>query len=178
MKINSSLNFTIEHTVNKVMHPNQDVFDIYNLDKTIRLGTLVCHKSELPLRPNYEKSVLAIDFLEVTTKNEGLGTKILKFAEEYSKQIGCNGYLTVKADGSLLPQKIPHTFYRKFGFSTFDKKIDVKLDKFISKNINATIKDFPCLLMHYPPQPKKTTKFMQIVQYMCKKSHFSSGLKI
>ena len=162
MKISSSLNFIVEHTVNKVMHPNQDVFEIYDMDKTKRLGTLVCHKSELPLRPDYKNSVLAIDFLEVTTKNEGLGTKILKFAQEYSKQIGCNGYLTVKADGSLLPQRIPHIFYRKFGFSTFDKKIDMKLDKFVSKNINATIKDFPCLLMHYPPNPNKIPKFMQI----------------
>ena len=162
MKINSSFNFLYEHNVNKVMHPNQDVFDIYDLDKKNKLGTLVCHKSELPLRPNYGDSVLAIDFLEVTSQNNGLGSKILKFAEEYSKQIGCNGYLTLKADGSFMPQKVPHIFYRKFGLSTFDKKTDKKLDEFIIKNSNATSKDFPCLLMHYPPQPDKTSKFMQI----------------
>lgn len=154
------------------MHPNQDIFDIYDLDKKNKLGILVCHKSELPLRPNYEKPVLAIDFLEVTTKNKGIGTKILKFAEEYSKQIGCNGYLTIKADGSFVPQKIPHIFYRKFGFSTFDKKTDKKLDKFIAQNTCATFKDFPCLLMHYPPLPKKSPKFMQmfakILQNLCK----------
>ena len=133
---------------------------------------MVCHKSELPLRPNYENSVLAIDFLEVTTKNKGIGTKILKFAENYSKQIGCNGYLTIKADGSFMPKKIPHIFYRKFGFSTFDKKFDIKLDKFIAQNTYATTNDFPCLLMHYPPLSKKVPKFMQIctkiVQKMCK----------
>ncbi len=172
MKIDTSFNFSYEHTVNKIMHPNQDVFNIYDLNKLNKLGILVCHKSELPLRPNYENSVLAIDFLEVTSQNKGLGTKILKFAEEYSKQIGCKGYLTLKADGSFMPQRIPHIFYRKFGFSTFDKKTDKILDKFIAKNLNATSKDFPCLLMHYPPKPNKYTKFMQIcakiVQKICK----------
>ena len=131
------------------------------MDKTIRLGTLVCHKSELPLRPDYENSVLAIDFLEVTTKNEGLGTKILKFAEDYSKQVGCDGYLTIKADGSFMPERIPHIFYRKYGFTTLDKYNDMKLDKFIKKGCNATTKDFPCMLMHYPPQPKDNMTFIQ-----------------
>lgn len=170
MKIDPMFNFLYEHRVNKIVHPNQDVFDIYDLSKSNKLGTLVCHKSEIPLRPNYDNSVLAIDFLEVTSKNEGLGTKILKFAEKYSKQIGCEGYLTLKADGYFMPQKIPHIFYRKFGFSTFDKKTDKKLDKFIAKNSNATIEDFPCLLMHYPPKPSKFAKLVQILSKMLQKS--------
>ncbi len=159
MKINSSLNFTIEHTINKVMRPQQHIFDIYSLDKTKKLGTLVCHKSDLPLRPNYDGSVLAIDYLEVSTKNKGLGTQILKFTKNYSKEIGCNGYMTLKSDSSHTPEKIPHIFYRKFGFSTFDKDIDNKLDKFIRLKQNATSQDFPCLLMHYPPKPEKISVF-------------------
>ena len=38
---------------------------------------------------------------------------------------------------------------------------DMKLDKFIKKGCNATTKDFPCLLMHYPPQPKDNMTFIQ-----------------
>ena len=45
------------------------------------------------------------------------------------------------------------------GFSTFDKDIDNKLDKFIRLKQNATSKDFPCLLMHYPPKPEKISIF-------------------
>lgn len=171
MKISSVIDVVYEHTVNNMMHPKQDIFSFFKPDKSQNIATLVCHKSELPLRPNYEKPVLAIDFLEVKQEGEGIGTKILKFAEEYSKQIGCNGYLILKADGSYMPQKIPHLFYRKFGFSTLDERTDKKLDKFIAINKNATIKDFPCLLMHYPPQPQESSSFLQKVCNLIKKLH-------
>lgn len=115
MKVHSTLNFAYEHTVNKVMHPPQNIFDIYSTDRAKKIGTLICHKSEIPLRPDYEGSVLAVDFIEVNRPNKGFGTKILKFAEDYSREIGCKGYLTLKADSSFTPNKIPHTFYRRFG---------------------------------------------------------------
>lgn len=163
MKTNPVLDFVYEHSVNKIMHPCQHVFDFYSDTGKNKLGTLVCHKSELQLRPNYDGNVLAIDFLEVTNKNQGFGTKVLKFAEEYSKQIGCKGFMTLKADGSYMPERIPHIFYRKFGFSTLDKGADKKLDKFIKKKVNATIKDFPCLLMHFPVPDKKTNGLKRIL---------------
>lgn len=34
MKISSSFDFVYEHTIKKVMHPKQHIFDIYSLDKT------------------------------------------------------------------------------------------------------------------------------------------------
>ena len=166
MKIQSSCDLTYTHTVNKVMRPKQDVFEFYDANK--KTGILVCHKSDFPLRPNYNGSVLAIDFIETTNKNKGLGTKILKFAENYSKKNGCQGYLTIKADSSITPERIPHLFYRKFGFSTFDKKSDIKMDKFIKNGTNATIKDFPCMLMHYPPQAKELTNIQKCIKLIRK----------
>lgn len=163
----SDLSYT--HTINKVMHPHQHVFEMYSKDKTKKCGTLVCHKSEVPLRPNYKGSVLAIDFLEVSDKNKGVGTKILKFAKNCSEKMGCNGYMVLKSDSSYTPEKIPHLFYRKFGFSTFDKKTDKKLDKFINSKQNATSKDFPCLIMHYPPQVEKTNKGLEFLYDIFKK---------
>lgn len=171
MKTDNITNFKYEHTVYKMMHSNQHVFEFYSnkneckSDKSM-LGTLVCHKSEYPLRPNYDESVLAIDFLEVTDKNKGYGTKILKFAENFSKQTGCNGFMSLKSDTSYTPQKIPHIFYRKFGFSTFDKAADKKLDKFIKQGTDATSKDFPSILMHYPPQTVKQTLLNKFVTYI------------
>lgn len=156
--------FVYNNSVNTVMNPHQQVFVIYSKDKTKKLGTLVCHKSELSLRPNYGGSVLAIDFLEVKERNCGYGTKILKFAEDYSKKIGCNGYMTLKSDVSYTPEKIPHIFYRKFGFSAFDKKADKKMDNFIRMGQNATKKDFPSMLMHYPPEQEKISKLKKFIQ--------------
>lgn len=158
MKTIPIFDFTYDHSVNSVMHPPQHIFDFYSNQHKHKLGTLVCHKSELPIRPNYDGSVLAIDFLEVSNKNSGTGAKILKFAEEYSKQIGCKGFMTLKADTSYMPENIPHIFYRKYGFSTFDKSCDKQLDKFIKHNRNATKRDFPCLLMHYPAFDMKNVK--------------------
>ena len=161
MEINS-LDFVFKHSVNRVMQPNQHIFEMYSEDKSKKLGTLVCHKSELPLRPNYDGSVLAIDFLLVNDRNKGTGTKILKFAEDLSRQMGCKGYMTLKADGSYTPNSVPHIFYRKFGFSAFDKKTDKKFDKFIRQNRQATWRDFPNLLMHYPPAPQKHSFFKEM----------------
>ena len=163
MKTHRILDFTYKHSVNKVMHPQQHIFDFYSNGDKLKLGTLVCHKSEIQIRPNYDGNVLAIDFLEVTNKNQGFGTKILKFAEEYSNQIGCKGYMTLKADGSYMPERIPHIFYRKFGFTALEKHTDKRLDKFIKRKTNATINDFTSLLMHYPKPDKKPSILKRIL---------------
>ena len=162
------LGLSYKHSVNNVMHPAQHVFDFYSDKDKIKAGTLVCHKSEIKLRPNYDKPVLAIDFLEVTNKAQGIGTKILKFAEEFSRKSGCNGFMTLKSDVSFMPEKIPHTFYRKFGFSTLEKKTDKKLDMFIRQNKDATHKDFPCLLMHYPPMAEKNSFSLKNIALLLK----------
>ncbi len=159
---------TYKHSVNKIMHPPQHIFDFYSEANNNKIGTLVCHKSVLPIRPNYNGSVLAIDYIQVADKNAGIGTKILNFAQEYSQQIGCKGFMTLKADTSYMPEKVPHIFYRKFGFSSFDKKTDKELDKFIRLRKFATRKDFPCLLMHYPPLPKKISKFNVLFKFLGK----------
>ena len=175
MKINYTYDFIYKHSVNSVMHPTQHIFDFYsNIDKN-KLGTLVCHKSELQIRPNYDGNVLVIDFLEVTNRNKGFGTEILEFAQKYSKQIGCNGFMTLKADSSYMPEKIPHLFYRKFGFSTLEKHTDKKLDKFIKTQTNATINDFPCMIMHYP-ELNKNQKNKKIINMFV--NYYKKILKI
>ncbi len=124
MKTISVFDFIYNHSVNSVMHLPLHIFNFYARKNEKQIGKLVCHKSEIPIRPNYDSSVLAIDFLEVTDKNIGIGTKILKFAEEYSRQIGCKGFMTLKSDTTYMPERNPHIFYRKFGFTTYDKGSD------------------------------------------------------
>ena len=167
-------NLTYKHSVNKLTHPHLHIFNIYAENKMQKIGTFVCHKSGIPLRPGYKGSVLAIDYLEVTETDKGAGSTILKFAHEYSQKIGCKGYMTLKADGSFTPKKIPHLFYRKFGFSSFDPKTDKKLDTFIHQNKNATSVDFPSLLMHYPPQDKTESRKFVLKNLLKKTGYFKN----
>ena len=155
MKVNPNLEFLYIHSTNNSMWQTREVFDFFSKESKEKIGTLVCHKTKSEFRPDYKGSILAVDFLVTAEHNKGHGKKILKFAEEYSRQVGCNGYMSLKSDVSYTPQSIPHLFYRKYGFSTLDKSADKKMDRFIKQNKPATYKDFPCLLMHYPPAAEK-----------------------
>lgn len=136
--------------VNPIMHPAQTEFVAISMTGDGNWGELVLHKTNISHRPDYNGSSLAIDFIKSKQPGKGIGKQMFLFAQNYSKQIGCNGYILGKADGSFTPQKIPHLLYRKWGMSTLDKNVDYKMDKFIKNNKNATTKDFPCMLMFYP----------------------------
>ena len=169
-KVNNMFhNFIYEHSINSTMRPAQHIFNFYSPSDKSRVAKLVCHKSDVPIRPNYNNPVLAIDYLVVNDTNKGNGTKILKFAEEYSKKRGCNGFMTLQSDVGFTPQRIPHIFYRKFGFTTLDKKTDRRLDRFIKRNKDATWRDFPNMLMHYPPiADKKQSLVNKLWSYLTK----------
>ena len=81
----------------------------------------------------------------------GLGTKMLDFARNFSKKIGCNGYFHLIADDCYTPNSIPHIFYWKYGMNTGFRRYNDKLDFFVMMNKKATYKDFPHLEMYYPP---------------------------
>lgn len=141
-------------------------YEIFNIGSTktqSQLGQMVCHKSNISLRKNYNGPILIIDFITTKIHDKGYGSILLNFAKQYSKKIGCNGYIVLKADSSFTPKRIPHLFYRKQGFSSFDPITDRKMDRFIRKNKNATYKDFMATIMHYPPNPPKTNIFKKTI---------------
>lgn len=152
------------------MHPAQIEFIAISTTGDGNWGELVVHKTNISQRPDYNGSSLAIDFMKSKQSNKGLGKQMFLFAQNYSKQIGCNGYILGKADSSFTPQKIPHLLYRKWGFSTLDRNIDQQLDKFINKSKNATIKDFPSMLVFYPPlsAKKQEAKIYKFYKYFRK----------
>ena len=113
---------------------------------------MVCHKLNFKLRDDYDGDTLGIDFLLSNDKGKGYGTKLLNYAKNYSKQLGCNGYICLKADSTLSYYKAPHQFYRKNGFTTLDKVIDKKLDKFNKEGLQGSYLDFRPKLMFFPPQ--------------------------
>lgn len=94
---------------------------------------------------------LGIDYLKSYKPNQGVGTALINFAKFLSRDNGYNGYICLKADGTMDTKRAPHQFYRKMGFTTLNDKIDKKIDRFNSKQKQATYKDLKCMLMFYPP---------------------------
>lgn len=152
--------------VNPIMHPVQTEFVAISTTGDGNWGELILHKTNISQRPDYNGPSLAIDFMQSKQSGKGLGKQMFLFAQNYSKQIGCNGYVLCKADGSFTPQKIPHLLYRKWGFSSLDKNTDYQMNEFIKKGKSATFKDFPSMLMFYPPLivKKKESKFHKFCQ--------------
>ncbi len=130
--------------------------------KTGKRCALMCHIPAFVKAGDEIRKSLYITYIVSFIKNKGYGTKMLNFAKKISAQNDCNGYFHLEANGSLMPMKIPHIFYRKYGMNTGDKKIDKKLDKFIKKNKIAKINDFENIFMFYPQiNSQKNEKFFQ-----------------
>ena len=155
--------------INYAANPSQEEFVIFAPHAKDISGRMVCHKSNLRLRPDYKGTSLAIDYLTVFEPEKGFGRALINFAKNYSKKIGCNGYVFLMADGSYTPSRVPHVFYRKCGFTTLDKKLDKGLDKCIKKNKPANWNIFHNELMFYSPlKTEKTDIYKRILDRILK----------
>ena len=151
-------------SVNKKMHPEQATFVLFSKKTGKVEGEMICHKSSMELRDDYSGKTLAIDFLIANKRKLGVGKALIDFAKKFSKQMGCNGYIFLKADPFITPNSAPHIFYRKCGFSTLDEKFDTKIDKYIKKNQDASWRDMPAKLMFYPPQKQDKLSFIEKIK--------------
>ena len=106
----------------------------------------------MQFRDDYKGDTLAIDFIGTDKENKGLGTTIIDFAKNYSEQIGCNGYIVLKAVSHFSKDSSPHIFYRKLGFTSLDENFDKNLDSFIKNKQKANPDIFPEKLMFYPEE--------------------------
>ena len=127
------------------MHPPQTEFLAFSTTGDKNWGELVVHKTKMQFRNDYKGETLAIDFISTHKKNKGLGATIIDFAKNYSKQIGCNGYIVLKAVSHFSNDSAPHLFYRKHGFTSLDKNFDKKLDSFIKNKQKKGNRTFPFL---------------------------------
>lgn len=126
-----------------------DLFNLMSLKSGKKTGFLVLQKGKTFIENCYSGNILFVNYIASFPTGQGYGQTMIDFAKKFSQRNGCNGHLMLKADVSLLPQKIPHLFYRKNNFTTLNKKIDKKMDSFIKKGKTATYKDFPSLIMYY-----------------------------
>lgn len=153
--------------VNTVMKPPQSEYFVFSTSGDGNWGEFVCHKMQIPQRKDYNGPSIAVDFIWSKKQNCGLGTAIIDFIKNLSKRTGCNGHVILFADGFVNPNRIPHPFYRKQGFSSLNRKTDNQIDSFIKQKTPATTKDLPSMLMYYPPIKEKENflkRFFKTIQ--------------
>lgn len=130
----------------------QDIFVLFKTKEYYKRCYMRCYP-DMVHRNDKSKFVpsLYIHQLLSQHKKSGLGTKMLDFAQIYSKKSGCNGYFHLSASSCYTPNSIPHIFYGKYGMNTESQSINNKINSFISKNKEATYRDIENVNMYYPP---------------------------
>lgn len=122
--------------------PSTENYKVFNQTKGI-IGEFTVEK----------RNEMFINNLFVTPNNRrnNLGTQILNFIKILSKQNGLGGKMRVLS--SLLGNETknpPHIFYRKYGFTSDDKKALTEIDKHI-KNKHQLPSSFKPMFMYYIP---------------------------
>lgn len=131
---------------------NEECFLLFSLKNPSERAIMYCCPEEIFRKDFGWVKSLYIGYLEtINGKGKGLGTKLLKFAEQYSRDIGCQGKFHLYSSGNKDLEKAPHVFYRKFGMNTGCPSVDKKLDYFVKKKKSAANLEFKTMLMFYPP---------------------------
>lgn len=129
---------------------NGPTYKMYDLKSNSIVGRMIAH----PIRRRFEEeNTLFIRSLIISKPRKGFGTKFLDFATHLSKEKGLGGRLglfaaTTDAD----PFNPPHIFYRKYGFTTDDKKLLKKIDRYIRLKKQLSYKTTPTRYMYYPAE--------------------------
>lgn len=87
--------------------------------------------------------------------NKGYASRLLDFAEQESRRMGCKGRIHLESSGVFNPYKQPHIFYRKNGFGAFKKYYNFILDKKIKYNQILNLKNLKGIKMTRNPNSKK-----------------------
>jgi len=142
--------------ISSISYKNDNGAKIYKFtmfptnNKEKGLTTLRCFPVNLSVKnTNSVIPSLYISYLYSTVKDKGFGTAILNFAKVFSKKLSCGGNLYLYAATGNSPNRIPHIFYRKYGMTSNDARIDKKLDKFIKRKKDAKHTDFNSMPMYY-----------------------------
>lgn len=136
---------------------HKDCFDTWDISMfstkdPSKYGKMTCIESKQLINRKLVPDILVLMLLSHPRK-QGLGTKMLDYAQNFSKRNGCEGRFYLCADAQFTTKEAPHIFYRKYGMNTGNPKDDAKIDRFIKEGRNGTIADFPHQKMYYPPIP-------------------------
>ncbi len=122
--------------------PKTNLYRMFDIKKSIYVGEMSVAK----------RKDLYIESLNVepNIRRNGYGKRFLNFAVNLSNKLGLNGNLRVMAGltaNDLLNP--PHIFYRKYGFTSDNKEVLSKIDKFIENQIKPEPYDLPITVMYY-----------------------------
>ena len=136
---------------------HKDCFDtwdvsVFSTKDPSKRGMMSLIKTTQPIKGRPTPYIL-VQMLLSKPRKQGLGTKMLDYAQNFSKRNGCEGRFYLCADPQFTPNEAPHIFYRKYGMNTGCIEDDKKIDTFIKEGKNATIKDLQHMKMYYPPIP-------------------------
>ncbi len=134
-----------------------NLYQMVNTKEKKLVGRMIAH-------PNINRQ-LEIDELTIfSRKRQGYGTKFLDFAKKLSRQYGYEGNMVLNASTTPYdPHNPPHIFYRKYGFTSDNKKMLKKIDKCIKKGRQLDYYTTPNLIMYYPDNhPAKLTVLQKI----------------
>ena len=120
------------------------------------VGQMIAH-------PNINHQI-EIAELYVFRRRQGFGKKFLDFARNLSRKHGYEGHMILNASRTPYdPHNPPHIFYRKYGFTSDNKKMIKKIDNYIKKKKQLNAYQTPSLIMYYPDdKPKKQSFFDRI----------------
>lgn len=134
-----------------------NLYQMVNTKEKKLVGRMIAH-------PNINRQ-LEIDELTIfSRKRQGYGTKFLDFAKKLSRKYGYEGNMVLNASTTPYdPHNPPHIFYRKYGFTSDNKKMLKKIDKCIKKGRQLDYYTTPNLIMYYPDNhPAKLTVLQKI----------------
>ena len=127
--------------------------NLYKTDRPKAMSKIFCYKIN-EFTPNDNLNSLYIITFDSIPKRQGLGKELFKYAKKLSKQLGCEGRITLSADPRFSKNDVPHLFYKKCGMNTGNEIIDSQIDEFIKTGQLGTINDFNEIRMYYPPITK------------------------
>jgi len=121
---------------------NTNLYRMFDFKKAAYIGEMAVVK----------RNDLYIENLNIKPefRRMGFGRKFLDFAVNLSKQMGLNGNLRVMAGLTTNDlSNSPHIFYRKYGFTSYDKQILNKIDEHIKNHTKPAPYDLPLTIMYY-----------------------------
>lgn len=130
-----------------IYNPNgSDFYRMFNTKTGNVIGEMIAY-------PTINQDIFIDRLLIYREKRQGNGTRFLNFAKNLSKKYGFKGRILVCA-GTLAedPFNPPHIFYRKYGFTSDNKKILNLIDKHINKNKQLNYRTTTNLMMYYNPE--------------------------
>lgn len=120
-----------------------------------RVTTETMFSGYYPMTSAYDS--FKIEKLYIENKRHGYGTQFLKFAENESRALGCEGRVHLLASRLYSPNHPPHLFYRKNNFSSQNTEKMKYFDACIRahKQIDIdTADNLEMFLAKYAPRPK------------------------